>query len=262
MLAVFGQLGESRALPKKPAHARLADFVVAVTTHPKGGRRGTHQRARYPRGEKSRPAHGTQSSDWRARPDRGQPQGGVSPRKGTQGRDLRDAKVKARGPAYTLVGTAKRNGLNPGTTVRGVQRSSAVRPDSRDAQLRPDHFQPDGAGRKWSTSLFDRMIHAQGTFRSARSCSSACPPTPCVVRRLYLSIDFPFSFDNFSLLLANSALPCWRVRLVHRTWTLRNRAAGARKQSQFVSHRWGCRLVATGFCTCPKARLETLMSSE
>jgi hypothetical protein len=36
----------------------------------------------------------------------------------------------------------------------------------------PDHFQPDCAGRKWSISLFDRMIHAPGTFRSARSCSS------------------------------------------------------------------------------------------
>jgi hypothetical protein len=27
-----------------------------------------------------------------------------------------------------------------------------------------DHFQPDCAGRKWSISLFDRMIHAPGTF--------------------------------------------------------------------------------------------------
>src|ERR1700749_3210318 len=34
-----------------------------------------------------------------------------------------------------------------------------------------DHFHPDCAGRKWSISLFDRMIHAPGTFRSARSCS-------------------------------------------------------------------------------------------
>src|ERR1700758_2948027 len=34
-----------------------------------------------------------------------------------------------------------------------------------------DYFQPDCAGRKWSISLFDRMIHAPGTFRSARSCS-------------------------------------------------------------------------------------------
>ena len=37
---------------------------------------------------------------------------------------------------------------------------------------RLDNFQPDCAGRKWSISLFDRMIHAPGTFRSARSCSS------------------------------------------------------------------------------------------
>ncbi len=35
-----------------------------------------------------------------------------------------------------------------------------------------DNFQPDCAGRKWSISLFDRMIHAPGTFRSARSCSN------------------------------------------------------------------------------------------
>jgi hypothetical protein len=34
-----------------------------------------------------------------------------------------------------------------------------------------DHLQPDCAGRTWSISLFDRMIHAPGTFRSARSCS-------------------------------------------------------------------------------------------
>jgi hypothetical protein len=36
-----------------------------------------------------------------------------------------------------------------------------------------DHFQPDCAGRKWSISLFDRMIHAPGTFRPARSCSKS-----------------------------------------------------------------------------------------
>jgi hypothetical protein len=41
----------------------------------------------------------------------------------------------------------------------------------RTARL--DHFQPDCAGRKWSISLFNRMIHAPGTFRSARSCSIA-----------------------------------------------------------------------------------------
>jgi hypothetical protein len=33
-----------------------------------------------------------------------------------------------------------------------------------------DHFQPERAGGQWSVSLFDRMIHAPGTFRSARSC--------------------------------------------------------------------------------------------
>src|ERR1700744_1720744 len=30
-----------------------------------------------------------------------------------------------------------------------------------------DHFHPDCACRKWSSSLFDRMIPPQGTFRSA-----------------------------------------------------------------------------------------------
>jgi hypothetical protein len=38
-------------------------------------------------------------------------------------------------------------------------------------QMTLDNLQPDCAGRKWSISLFDRMIHAPGTFRSARSCS-------------------------------------------------------------------------------------------
>jgi DNA-binding protein HU-beta len=37
--AVFEQLGEAHALPKKLAHALLADFVVAVTTHLKDGAR-------------------------------------------------------------------------------------------------------------------------------------------------------------------------------------------------------------------------------
>ena len=38
--------------------------------------------------------------------------------------------------------------------------------------VRLDHFQPDCAGCKRPITLFDRMIHALGTFRSARSCSS------------------------------------------------------------------------------------------
>ncbi len=58
-----------------------------------------------------------------------------------------------------------------------------ARPDSRHGRVPAapsgrlqagcelDHFQPDRAGRKWSNSLFDRMIHAPWTFRSARSCS-------------------------------------------------------------------------------------------
>jgi DNA-binding protein HU-beta len=37
--AVFEQLGEAHALPKKQAHALLADFVVAVTAHLKDGAR-------------------------------------------------------------------------------------------------------------------------------------------------------------------------------------------------------------------------------
>jgi DNA-binding protein HU-beta len=37
--AVFEQLGESHDLPKKQAHALLADFVAAVTTHLKDGAR-------------------------------------------------------------------------------------------------------------------------------------------------------------------------------------------------------------------------------
>ncbi|MEA3172697.1 MAG: DNA-binding protein HU-beta [Gammaproteobacteria bacterium] len=37
--AVFEQLGEAHALPKKQAHALLADFVAAVTTHLKDGAR-------------------------------------------------------------------------------------------------------------------------------------------------------------------------------------------------------------------------------
>src|SRR4051794_2032569 len=36
---VFEQLGEAHALPKKQAHALLADFVVAVRTHLKAGAR-------------------------------------------------------------------------------------------------------------------------------------------------------------------------------------------------------------------------------
>ena len=37
--AVFEQLGEAHALPKKQAHNLLADFVAAVTTHLKQGAR-------------------------------------------------------------------------------------------------------------------------------------------------------------------------------------------------------------------------------
>jgi DNA-binding protein HU-beta len=37
--AVFEQLGEAHALPKKQAHGLLADFVTAVTTHLKNGDR-------------------------------------------------------------------------------------------------------------------------------------------------------------------------------------------------------------------------------
>jgi DNA-binding protein HU-beta len=37
--AGFEQLGEAHALPKKQAHALLADFVVAVRTHLKAGAR-------------------------------------------------------------------------------------------------------------------------------------------------------------------------------------------------------------------------------
>ena len=37
--AVFEQLGEAHALPKKQAHTLLADFVAAVTTHLKRGAR-------------------------------------------------------------------------------------------------------------------------------------------------------------------------------------------------------------------------------
>ncbi len=37
--AVFEQLGERHALPKKQAHGLLADFVTAVTTHLKNGER-------------------------------------------------------------------------------------------------------------------------------------------------------------------------------------------------------------------------------
>ena len=36
---VFERLGEAHALPKKQAHALLADFVVAVRTHLKAGAR-------------------------------------------------------------------------------------------------------------------------------------------------------------------------------------------------------------------------------
>ncbi len=37
--AVFEQLGETHALPKKQAHGLLADFVAAMTTHLKEGDR-------------------------------------------------------------------------------------------------------------------------------------------------------------------------------------------------------------------------------
>jgi DNA-binding protein HU-beta len=37
--AVFEQLGEAHALPKKQAHGLLADFVAAMTTHLKQGDR-------------------------------------------------------------------------------------------------------------------------------------------------------------------------------------------------------------------------------
>ena len=37
--AVFEQLGEAHGLPKKQAHALLADFVAAMTTHLKQGDR-------------------------------------------------------------------------------------------------------------------------------------------------------------------------------------------------------------------------------
>jgi DNA-binding protein HU-beta len=37
--AVFEQLGETHALPKKQAHGLLADFVAAMTTHLKQGDR-------------------------------------------------------------------------------------------------------------------------------------------------------------------------------------------------------------------------------
>jgi DNA-binding protein HU-beta len=37
--SVFEQLGEAHALPKKQAHALLADFVAAVTMHLKDGAR-------------------------------------------------------------------------------------------------------------------------------------------------------------------------------------------------------------------------------
>jgi DNA-binding protein HU-beta len=37
--AVFEQLGETHALPKKQAHGMLADFVAAMTTHLKRGDR-------------------------------------------------------------------------------------------------------------------------------------------------------------------------------------------------------------------------------
>jgi DNA-binding protein HU-beta len=37
--AVFEQLGEAHALPKKQAHGLLADFVAALTTHLKNGDR-------------------------------------------------------------------------------------------------------------------------------------------------------------------------------------------------------------------------------
>jgi DNA-binding protein HU-beta len=37
--AVFEQLGETHALPKKQAHSLLADFVAAMTTHLKQGDR-------------------------------------------------------------------------------------------------------------------------------------------------------------------------------------------------------------------------------
>ena len=37
--AVFEQLGEAHALPKKQAHSLLADFVAAMTTHLKQGDR-------------------------------------------------------------------------------------------------------------------------------------------------------------------------------------------------------------------------------
>jgi hypothetical protein len=52
----------------------------------------------------------------------------------------------------------------------------------------PDNFQPVCAGRKWSISLFDRMIHAPGTFRSARSCSSQFSACLCRPKMVYLFV--------------------------------------------------------------------------
>ena len=53
-------------------------------------------------------------------------------------------------------------------------------------RLHPDHFQPDCAGCKRPITLFDRMIHALGTFRSARSCSSDLP----AIEMHLLGLDF------------------------------------------------------------------------
>ena len=80
--AVFEQLGETHDLPKKQAHALLADFVAAVTTHLKDGARlRTAAGAGHPRGEKAWKPAWAATRHRGGHSDQGQQEGGVRPAK-------------------------------------------------------------------------------------------------------------------------------------------------------------------------------------
>jgi hypothetical protein len=59
--AVFEQLGEAQALPKKQVHDLLADFVAAITTNLEAGARIRGERPRHAGSENAGRANGPQS---------------------------------------------------------------------------------------------------------------------------------------------------------------------------------------------------------
>ena len=93
---------------------------------------------------------------------------GIGRRNPVRGQPDRSGR-SGRGAAWVGAGPVSADARRGDARGRGRTRTASLR-GTPAPEL--DHFQPDCAGRKWSISLFDRMIPAPGTFRSARSCSS------------------------------------------------------------------------------------------